>query len=145
MSFINAFLEKLKHAVSSDPMKGKVITSFDMSDFSDNPSGRYYSDSSSSAELFREEYLMPKLRALPDNGVLLIALDTVDNGYGASFLRDSFASVVEFGYMSADELLNKVKFSCGNSLYGFYADRIVNYVRNAKFDSCSYTPTKVDQ
>lgn len=122
--------------------KDTVMVPCDMSEFSMEPGGRYYIDGDGSAEAFREKFLMPKLRSLAEGSVLQIKIDTVEEGYGASFLNDAFAKVVVFGYMDADTLLDRIDLVYSNTTYGFYAKKIKQYIDEAEFNSAEYVPTR---
>jgi hypothetical protein len=113
-------------------------------DFSDDPSGRFYSDGEGSGEEFREEHLLPKLNDLKAGEKIKIILDDDVEGYGSSFLVEGFAGIVKYGYMAADLLTNKLEFEYSDEDFSFYKDRCIKYIKEAKFNSKSYTPTKVD-
>lgn len=58
-------------------------------DFSRYPSGRYRSDSRSSGQQFRDDYLAPPLR---EGARVLVELDGT-LGYGSSFLDEAFGGL----------------------------------------------------
>jgi hypothetical protein len=64
-----------------------------ISDFSRFPSGRYLTDGSFSAELFRTKFLLP---AFQQSESILINLDDVA-GYGSNFLEEAFGGLVREG------------------------------------------------
>lgn len=63
-------------------------------DFSDTPGGRYKAEGEFSGELFRDEYLFPKLEESEKNSELLII--NFDNcfGFATSFLEEAFGGLV---------------------------------------------------
>jgi hypothetical protein len=63
-------------------------------DFSMTPFGRYRTDSKFSAQKFRDETLLPALRA---NDVVIIELDGTSISYGSSFLEETFGGLVRKG------------------------------------------------
>ena len=111
-------------------------------DFSRDPAGRFYTDGDASGEKFREEFLKNLITKLKGDETLEIVLDDDVDTYGSSFLSEAFAGAVRYGYVQADELLKKIKFSYSNPDYKFYADRVVQYVKEAVFNSEKYEPTK---
>lgn len=75
------------------------------------PGGRYRSDGNFSGERFRDELLVPALRA---HERVVVRLDgTV--GYGSSFLEEAFGGIVRSGVFSADELLSKLSFESSDT------------------------------
>ena len=115
------------------------MTEFNMRTFSEEPSGRFYTDGAGSGEEFREEYLKV---LLTKHKVLKITLDDEVEGYGSSFLVEGFAGMVKYGYMKSDILLNKLEFTFENDDFEFYKDKIIEYIKDAKFDSEIYISTK---
>ena len=112
-------------------------------DFSEDPSGRYYSDGEGSGEEFREEVLRPKLEeADKNNDKIRVILDDEVDGYGSSFLVEAFTGVVKFGYMKPDRLLEIIEFSYKDEDFEFFANRCIEYIKNAKFNSEKYKSTK---
>ena len=111
-------------------------------EFSDSPLGRFYTDGDSSGERFREEVLKPILAKLNEGDTIKIVLDDGVQGYGSSFLVEGFAGIVKYGYMDAEELLGKLVFEYTDEDFGFYKDKIIQYVKAAKFNSQPYVSTK---
>jgi STAS-like domain of unknown function (DUF4325) len=75
-------------------------------DFSLFPAGRFYSDGKASGQRFREEVVLPALRA-EQHGAIAVYLDGTF-GYGSSFLEEAFGGLVrEHGFTYLD-LLNKL-------------------------------------
>lgn len=76
------------------------------SEFSDEPFGRYPVDGDDNGERFRNEYLIPGLES---HDIVLVDFDGAE-GYGSSFLEESFGGLVrKCGYAAAD-LLKRIKF-----------------------------------
>ncbi|OCH32990.1 hypothetical protein A6E13_11295 [Aliivibrio fischeri] len=110
--------------------------------FNDEPASRYYTDTKErSAEVFRERVLKPLLISLTDNEKITFILDDGVEGYGSSFITESFAGLVKYGYITKDELKNKLHFKYSNSLFEFYKDRIYKFIDKAKYNSVPYKPT----
>lgn len=111
--------------------------------FSDDPSGRYYTDGKGSGEEFREEVLIPSLNEAKEGSKkILIILDDEVEGYGSSFLVEAFAGVVKFGHMKASDLIELLEFSYDDADFEFYKNRTLQYVNEAKFGSEVYQSTK---
>ncbi len=104
-------------------------------DFSDHPIGRYRSDGLQSGQVFREDYLIPKLRELSANEKLTIILDDGVDGYGSSFLVEAFAGVVKAGFMRSSDLLERLEFKYADPDFGFFEKKIKEYISEAKFGS----------
>lgn len=124
-------------------MAGMYMKSFNIGkDFSSVPSGRYRSDGQTSGETFREDYLRRKLSELPEGEQLKIIIDDDVEGYGSSFLVEGFAGIVKYGYMQSKDLLNKIKIEYSNPDFGFYKNKIIQYINEAKYNSKKYDATK---
>jgi hypothetical protein len=104
-------------------------------DFSSHPIGRYRSDGPESGEVFRDDFLIPKLRHLKADEQLEIMLDDEVEGYGSSFLVEAFAGVVKVGFMSSDELLKKLIFKYNDDDFEFFESKIKEYISEASFGS----------
>lgn len=112
-------------------------------DFSPDPSGRYYSDSTSSGEAFREKLLMPALRDLLGGEKITVILDDGVETYGSSFLTEGFANIVKYGYMTPEELIDRLIFEYRDSEFSFFEKKILQYIKESKFNSKKYVPTKI--
>lgn len=111
--------------------------------FSDEPSGRFYSDTGPrSGEAFREDKLLQLLAKLEPGEKINFLLDDNVDGYGSSFLTEGFAGVVNYGYMQKDELKSKLAFSYNNDDFSFYEDKIFQYIDEAIFGSLTYISSK---
>lgn len=74
-------------------------------DFSRAPAGRFISDGPNSGERFRDQFLVPALRAGKN---LILELDGT-RGYGSSFLEEAFGGLRRAGF-AARELLARISF-----------------------------------
>lgn len=108
-------------------------------DFSQDPAGRFRSDGEGSGEAFREDHLKPCIDSLNDNEKLVIIIDDGIEGYGSSFLVESFASLVKFGHIKSDDLLRKIEISYENEEFEFYKKKIIEYIGQAVFNSKTYS------
>lgn len=111
-------------------------------EFSKDPAGRYYTDGEGSGEEFREKFLLPYLKNLKPNEVLEIILDDEVEGYGSSFLVEGFAGIVKFGYLQSNEVLGKINLKFSDPDFEFYKEKIIQYIKEAQFNSKQYTPSK---
>lgn len=111
-------------------------------DFYPDPGGRYYSDGEGNGEDFRENYLKAALAKLAKDEKLNIILDDNVVSYGSSFLSEGFAGMVKYGYISAEELINKLEFVYSDPDFRFYEDRIIDYINKAKYNSKPYVKSK---
>lgn len=80
-------------------------------DFTRYPAGRYRSDGKFSGERFRDDLLVPALRAAK---FVQLKLDGTA-GYGSSFLEEVFGGLVRSGEFSADQLLEAIKLESKDS------------------------------
>jgi len=112
-------------------------------DFSPDPAGRYRSDGSGSGEAFREDLLKQRIEQLGINEKLVIILDDGVEGYGSSFLTEGFAGMVKYGYIDKDKLLSILDIQYEDEDFGFYKKRIIQYIKEAKFNSEQYVPTEI--
>lgn len=74
--------------------------------FSEFPTGRFYSDTDVSGQAFREKFLVPRLKA---GDSLLIDLDDVE-GFGSSFLDEAFGGLIRLEGFRLNELNKNIKF-----------------------------------
>lgn len=124
-------------------MAGMFMEPFNIGkEFSGVPSGRFRSDGKSSGETFREDFLRKKITELAPGEKLKIIIDDDVEGYGSSFLVEGFAGMVKYGYIQGKDLLSKIIIEYNNPDYGFYKNKIVQYINEAKFNSKKYEPTK---
>jgi hypothetical protein len=104
-------------------------------DFSDHPIGRYRDDGLESGQVFREDYLIPKLKNLNEGEKLEIVLDDGVEGYGSSFLVEAFAGVVKVGFMRSEELLERLTFKYTDNDFEFFEKKIKEYILEANYQS----------
>ena len=110
-------------------------------EFSEDPAGRHYDDGPASGEHFRENYLLFRLQELAVDEVLHIIIDDGVEAYGSSFLTEAFAGIIKFGYLTKDELLSKISIGYTNEEFEFYKNRILKYIKEAKYNSMAYEPS----
>lgn len=92
--------------------------------FSETPAGRYVSDGPASGQRFREEVLLPALRAGKN---ISIDLDGAV-GFGSSFLEEAFGGLVRAGFQARD-LRNRLTILSGLQAY---RDRVWRYIDEAQ-------------
>jgi hypothetical protein len=92
-------------------------------EFSRAPAGRYRSDGPRSGEAFREDLLIPKLKAF---STVVVNLDGT-LGYGSSFLEESFGGLVRAGF-KAEDLKSRIQIV---STRRFYESRVWKYISEA--------------
>lgn len=110
--------------------------------FSDDPSGRFYTDGDGSGEEFREEVLKPVLTGLPTEKELVINIDDNVAGYGSSFLVEAFGGLIKHGYFKNEEVRRRLKIEFKDEDFYFYKKKIMQYIDEAVFDSVPYKSTK---
>ena len=114
-------------------------------EFSFDPSGRFVSDNNgngSDGSTFRELYLKGKIESLGQGRQLTVILDDGVESYGSSFLTEGFAGMVKFGYITAPQLLEKLKFEYTDEDFLFYEHKIIQYIGEALYNSSKYDPDK---
>lgn len=92
-------------------------------DFSPFPAGRYLADGPYPGERFRDELLMPALKAHAD---VTVDLDGT-TGFGSSFLEEAFGGLVRKGF-SVDELKRRLHIKSERQSYEV---RIWSYIAGA--------------
>jgi hypothetical protein len=112
-------------------------------DFSTDPIGRYRTDGDRSGETFREDYIKLIIQSLSQDEKLEIIIDDNVESYGSSFLSEGFAGLVKHGYITSEELLSKIIIKYTDQDFEFYKKKIIEYIKNAKFNSKVYEPTKL--
>ena len=98
------------------------------SDYSDTPLGRSPDDGNFSGARFRDEFLRPALGA---EDKVVVDIDDVE-GYGSSFLEESFGGLVRKGYFSATDLQKKLEILYKDKDFKIYHDLIWRYINEAK-------------
>lgn len=102
-------------------------------DFDPHPIGRYRADSNVSAQRFREEILLPKLKeAVEKNEQLDVIFDGVV-GCGASFLEEAFGGLYSAEHIKIplDKLKKVMNITSTKGYYGPYIEITWNYIENA--------------
>ena len=112
-------------------------------DFSSDPIGRFRSDGNRSGETFREDFLKQALQSLDSGEKLEIILDDGVESYGSSFLSEGFAGMVKYGFITSEELLEKIEIKYTNDDFEFFKKKIFEYIGKAKYNSKVYVPTIV--
>jgi len=97
-------------------------------DFSDTPLGRYRDDGQYSGERFREDFLLPALKA---EKTVRVEIDGVE-GYGSSFLEEAFGGLVRKGEFTAEELRRRLELALKDKDFEMYRALIWRYVAEAK-------------
>ncbi len=113
-------------------------------EFSPDPYGRYRTDGDSSGEAFREDWLKIKIQSLEPSEKLEVIIDDGIEGYGSSFLSESFMGMVQYGYISSQDLLDEIEIVYSGNDYEFYKNKIIKYIKEAKYNSKVYKPSKSD-
>lgn len=102
--------------------------------FDDEPASRYFKDTQTrSAEVFRERVLKPLLIENYQNEVIVFIIDAPVEGYGSSFLTESFAGLVKYGYITANDLEPRLKLAYKDSIFSFYANRIRSFIKTSVY------------
>ena len=113
-------------------------------DFSVDPPGRFLTDGKGiNGEEFRENCLKPAIQVLKPGEKLHIILDDGVESYGSSFLSEGFAGMVKFGYISSQDLLEKIVIEYTDEDFEFYKNKIITYITNSEFGAEEYVPTKI--
>ncbi|MGD8230756.1 STAS-like domain-containing protein [Vibrio sp. TRT 1302] len=103
--------------------------------FNDEPASRYFTDTHErSAEVFRERVLKPLLVTHYTNTPIVFILDDDVEGYGSSFLTESFAGLVKYGYIRAVDLQTRFFLAYSNPIFGFYAKRVRSFIDKSIYE-----------
>lgn len=99
-------------------------------DFSSTPGPRFISEGEWSGELFRTQYLLPKVKkAISENIELKVILDGTA-GYGTSFLEESFGGLIRIEMVDYDKLIKILKIISDEEPY--LIDDIKEYLKDAQ-------------
>lgn len=93
--------------------------------FSPKPYGRHRQDGDFSAEVFREDILLPLLKA---NERVLVDLSG-SNYFGSSFLEEVFGGLVRVNHFSVEDVLKKVEVR--HELLPSMEEEVVDYIKRA--------------
>lgn len=77
-------------------------------EFTDIPIGRFRTDGDLSAEVFRDDILIP---LLANHNKVILDLNGVF-GFGSSFLDEAFCGIIRRKLYTVDELLTKLEIIC---------------------------------
>ena len=79
--------------------------------FSPVPAGRMRKDGPKSGEVFREDFLLPKLQqAEKEGGTVEVSLDGVE-GLGSSFLEEAFGGLIREHHYTVERLDKLLRFA----------------------------------
>lgn len=102
-------------------------------DFSDTPGPRYITEGPFSGEKFREDILYPRLKDVIDkNEKLVVNLDGTQ-GYGTSFLEESFGGLIRDNHLSYDVIMSHIAIISTEEPY--LKDDILEYLQAAAHDA----------
>ena len=96
------------------------------SNFSRFPGGRYREKGRHSGEEFRDDILIP---ALESHGVVIVQLDGTE-GYGSSFLEETFGGLVRRGFGFSD-LETRLQIVTNSPAFQDYVDESWQYIKEA--------------
>ncbi|WP_027997078.1 STAS-like domain-containing protein [Simplicispira psychrophila] len=94
-------------------------------DFSPTPAGRFVTDGPFSGERFRDEFLVPALKAHDEVEVDLSGVF----GFGSSFLEETFGGLVRKCLFKKTDLLKKMRIK---SSLKTYENKVWQYIKEAK-------------
>lgn len=97
-------------------------------DFSQFPSGRFFSDGPYSGEAFREKYLVP---ALKEADTVTVQIDGT-RGYGSSFLEEAFGGLIRENGFSGNEIKEKLTIETKSIGFEIFKEAIWEYIEDAK-------------
>ncbi|WP_417840416.1 STAS-like domain-containing protein [Terasakiella sp.] len=97
-------------------------------DFTTTPAGRYRQDGDFSGEAFRDDILVPALKA---SDIVKVVLDGT-RGYGSSFLEETFGGLVRKGHFTKDELTSKLEIIAETSAFQHYKKLVEKYINDAR-------------
>jgi hypothetical protein len=106
----------------SDPMKTIQISST----FTRYPGGRYRKHGNGSGQEFREDYLVPAIKA--EDKVVIEMDDTA--GYPASFLEEAFGGLVRAGF-GMELLREKLELNALKEEFKIYPEIAWSYIEDA--------------
>ncbi|MGE5437953.1 MAG: STAS-like domain-containing protein [Syntrophothermus sp.] len=106
-------------------------------DFSDTPGARYYTDGPKSGQEFRETMLEKYFEDPSNNTIVEIELDGVE-GYGTSFLEESFGGLVR--YFGRQRVKSKIILKA--EVLTKFKDLSLKYIENAQESILDYKTKK---
>lgn len=102
-------------------------------DFSRAPAGRYRSDGPHSGEVFREEFLVPRLQ---ETDVLIVDMDGTD-GYGSSFLDEAFGGLLREHGFTESQFVERIRLVSRED--PTFRDEVLTYVHDEEVRRISRT------
>ena len=109
-----------------DKIKNQMKTIDISSDFTRYPGGRYRKHGDGSGEEFRDDFLVPAIKA--EDKVVIEMDDTA--GYPASFLEEAFGGLVRVGF-EIDLLRAKLKLNAVKEEFKVYPEIAWSYIEDA--------------
>lgn len=103
---------------------------FNVADYIDCPEGPKRTDSENSAEMLREDFLVPALMKRKENEEFVIVIDDSNDdsfSYGSNYLKEAFIGLVRYNHISLYEL-QTIRWENKTSQGKFYIDRIFKYI-----------------
>lgn len=98
-------------------------------DFSYSPGPRYINEGKNSGEKFRKEILKDAFtRAINEDKKIVVDLDVTD-GYGTSFLEESFGGLVRDDGINYDEIIKRLEIISKEEEY--LKDDVYEYLKDA--------------
>lgn len=107
-----------------ESIKIKIAT-----DFSYSPGPRYIKEGKHSGELFRQQLLSSKIKeAIQSNKELIVDLDGT-NGYGTSFLEESFGGLIRIDKIEYESIVKILKIISKEEDY--LEEDVLSYMKDA--------------
>ncbi len=101
-------------------------------DHTRSPGGRYQRDGNFSGEWFRDQILVPALRAaITAKEKLFVELDGT-SGYGSSFLEEAFGGLIRLNLFSRTEIKEHLLVIAKDGLYMPYKRLAERYLSEAR-------------
>ena len=97
--------------------------------FTPFPMGRYREDGKRSAQVFREDILLPKiLHALQKNDILELDFNGM-KGINPSFMREAFCALVSKHGLPSDDVLKVLRFSSKDPYFQRRFEKLKDLIR----------------
>ena len=103
-------------------------------EFSRHPSGRVPSDGPDNGERFRQEHLIPALKAAlatKDSGRVVVDIDGC-RSFGSSFLEEAFGGLSRVPSFPFHDAVKLLKIRCTKPHLKIYHDAILHYLNEAR-------------
>ncbi|MER8626351.1 STAS-like domain-containing protein [Mesorhizobium sp. M1143] len=101
------------------------------------PAGRFPEDGAHNGQLFRDEYLVPRINEIIARGLseeLTIDIDGV-RSFGSSFLEESFAGLIRNGIFPKEVVKRIIRIHCTKPHLLFFRDMIVSLIEDARVEA----------